>query len=167
MVPAVSPGEAFPLGATFDGLGTNFSVFSQVAESVELCLFDEDGRETRYQLPEVDAYCWHGYFEGVEPGCRYGYRVHGPYEPDAGLRCNPAKLLLDPYAKAVDGEVVWGQAAYAYDRRADDLRIDTGATRRRRCPRPSWSTPPSTGAPTGRRGPAGPTPSSTRPTSRV
>jgi glycogen operon protein len=124
MVPAVSPGEAFPLGATFDGLGTNFSVFSQAAESVELCVFDGDGHETRYPLPEVDAYCWHGNFEGVEPGCRYGYRVHGPYKPEAGLRCNPAKLLLDPYAKAVDGEVVWGQPPYAYDRRADDLCID-------------------------------------------
>ncbi len=125
MVPAISPGEAFPLGATFDGLGTNFSVFSQAAESVELCLFDGDEPETRYPLPEVDAYCWHGHFEGVEPGYRYGYRVHGPYQPEAGLRCNPAKLLLDPYAKAVDGEVVWGQPPYAYDRRADDLRIDT------------------------------------------
>jgi glycogen operon protein len=123
MVPTVSPGEAFPLGATFDGLGTNFSVFSQAADAVELCLFDE-GRETRYPLPEVDAYCWHGNFEGVEPGCRYGYRVHGPYKPEAGLRCNPAKLLLDPYAKAVEGQVVWGQAPYAYDRRADDLVID-------------------------------------------
>ena len=125
MVPAISPGEAFPLGATFDGLGTNFSVFSQAAESVELCVFDGAGRETRYPLPEVDAYCWHGNFEGVEPGDRYGYRVYGPYQPEAGLRCNPAKLLLDPYAKAVDGEVVWGQPPYAYDLRADDLRIDT------------------------------------------
>src|ERR1700722_6076185 len=124
MVDAVSPGVSFPLGATFDGLGTNFSVFSQAAEAVELCLFD-NGAETRYQLPEVDAYCWHGRVEGVEPGCRYGYRVHGPYAPESGLRCNPAKLLLDPYAKAVDGEVVWGQPPYAYDRRADDLCIDT------------------------------------------
>ncbi len=125
MIPAVSPGEPFPLGATFDGLGTNFSVFSQAAEAVELCLFDGDGREWRYPLPEVDAYCWHGHFEGVEPGRRYGYRVHGPYEPEKGVRCNPAKLLLDPYAKAVDGEIVWGQPPYAYDLQADDLRIDT------------------------------------------
>jgi isoamylase len=75
-----SPGEPFPLGATFDGLGTNFSLFSQVAEAVELCLFDDEG-ETRYELPEMDAYCWHGYLEEVEPGTRYGYRVHGPYHP--------------------------------------------------------------------------------------
>jgi glycogen operon protein len=122
---AVSPGDAYPLGATFDGLGTNFSLFSNAAEAVELCLFDEDGSETRYPLPEVDAYCWHGHFEEVEPGQRYGYRVHGPYKPEAGLRCNPAKLLLDPYAKAVDGEVTWGQSVYAYDRQADDLRMDT------------------------------------------
>jgi glycogen operon protein len=124
MAHAVSPGEPFPLGATFDGLGTNFGLFSQAAEAVELCLFD-NGSETRYQLPEVDAYCWHGYLEGVEPGCRYGYRVHGPYQPEAGLRCNPAKLLLDPYAKAVDGEVIWGQPPYAYVLKADDLKIDT------------------------------------------
>ncbi len=121
---SVSPGEAYPLGATFDGLGTNFSVFSQAAEAVELCLFD-GGDETRHELTEVDAYCWHGYIEAVEPGCRYGYRVHGPYQPDAGLRFNPAKLLLDPYAKAVDGEVVWGQPPYPYQLGADDLRIDT------------------------------------------
>src|SRR5579862_1195093 len=119
------PGEPFPLGATFDGLGTNFSLFSQVAEAVELCLFDDEGVETRYELPEVDAYCWHGYLEAVEPGCRYGYRVHGPYQPEAGLRFNPAKLLLDPYAKAVDGEVLWGQPPYPYQLGADDLRIDT------------------------------------------
>jgi isoamylase len=121
---AVSPGDAYPLGATFDGLGTNFSVFSNAAEAVELCFFDDDGTETRYPLPEVDAYCWHGHFEEVEPGQRYGYRVHGPYKPEAGLRCNPAKLLLDPYAKAVDGEVRWGQSVYSYDRKADDLHMD-------------------------------------------
>jgi isoamylase len=124
MVLAASPGSPFPLGATFDGLGTNFSLFSQAAEAVELCLFD-NGVETRHQLSEVDAYCWHGYLEGVEPGTRYGYRVHGPYAPEAGWRFNPAKLLLDPYAKAVDGEVRWGQAPFAFDREADDLTIDT------------------------------------------
>ena len=97
---------------------------------MELCLFDEDGNETRYQLPEVDAYCWHGHFEGVEPGCRYGYRVHGPYEPEAGLRCNPAKLLLDPYAKAVDGEVMWGQPPTPTTARPTTC-TSTPATRRR------------------------------------
>ena len=120
----VSPGDSFPMGATYDGLGTNFSVFSQVAEAVELCLFDADGTETRYGLPEVDAFTWHGYLEDIEPGQRYGYRVHGPYDPANGIRCNPAKLLIDPYAKAIEGEVAWGQAPYGYDLRADDLTID-------------------------------------------
>jgi glycogen operon protein len=112
------------MGATYDGLGTNFSVFSQAAEAVELCLFDAGGRETRYPLPEVDAYTWHGYIEEIEPGQLYGYRVHGPYDPGRGLRCNPAKLLIDPYAKAVQGEVQWGQSPYGYDLDFDDLTID-------------------------------------------
>ena len=112
------------MGATFDGLGTNFSIFSQAAEAVELCLFDPDGTETRYELTEVDAYTWHGRLEHIEPGQLYGYRVHGPYDPAAGLRCNPAKLLIDPYAKAVAGEVRWGQAPYGFDLGADDLTID-------------------------------------------
>ena len=118
------PGDAYPLGATYDGLGTNFSVFSQAAEAVELCLFDEDGQESRYELREVDAYLWHGYLEEVEPGQRYGFRVHGPYDPAQGLRCNPAKLLLDPYAKAIDGRVKWGQGPYGYDLAADDTVIN-------------------------------------------
>jgi isoamylase len=108
------PGRAFPLGATYDGRGTNFSVFSEVAESVELCLFDASGNETRIPLPEVDAYCWHGYVPGIAPGQRYGFRVHGPYAPDDGHRCNPAKLLLDPYAKAVDGPVTWNEALFGH-----------------------------------------------------
>ena len=107
----VSPGEPFPLGATFDGLGTNFSVFSQAAEAVELCLFDDDG--TRDPLPAARGrrLLLARLPRGGRARQRYGYRVHGPYKPEAGLRCNPAKLLLDPYAKAVDGEVSWGQAA--------------------------------------------------------
>jgi isoamylase len=121
----MSAGEPFPLGATYDGTGTNFSVFSGVAEAVELCLFDDDGTETRYELSEVDAYCWHAWLEGVQPGCRYGYRVHGPYRPEEGLRCNPAKLLIDPYAKALDGEVHWGQDPYSYPLGGDDLSLDT------------------------------------------
>ena len=124
MLRAISPGDPFPLGATFDGIGTNFSVFSAVAGSVELCIFEDDGHEVRYTLPELDAYCWHGYLEGVEPGRRYGFRVHGPYQPEAGLRCNPSKLLLDPYAKAVDGEVAWGQAVFPYQLGTDDLTPD-------------------------------------------
>ncbi|MEV6006089.1 glycogen debranching protein GlgX [Streptomyces sp. NPDC051976] len=98
-------GRAYPLGAEYDGAGTNFALFSDVAENVELCLIDDDGRERRVALPEVDGSVWHGYLPGVGPGQRYGYRVHGPFAPAEGLRCNPAKLLLDPYAKAVDGQI--------------------------------------------------------------
>ena len=97
------PGAPYPLGATYDGGGTNFALFSEVAERVELCLFDDAGAERRVELPERDGLIWHGYLPRVGPGQRYGYRVHGPYDPAAGLRCNPAKLLLDPYAKAIDG----------------------------------------------------------------
>ena len=116
------PGTPFPLGATYDGVGTNFSVFSEVAEAVEVCLFDGD--EQRVELPEMTGYCWHGYLPGVGPGQRYGFRVHGPYDARAGLRCNPAKLLLDPYAKAVDGEVRWDPALYPYPLGGDDLARD-------------------------------------------
>ena len=108
------PGRPYPLGATYDGAGTNFSLFSEVAERVDLCLFDDAGGEVRVPLEEVDAYCWHGYLPSVAPGQRYGYRVHGPWNPQGGLRCNPAKLLLDPYAKAIDGEVDWDQACFGY-----------------------------------------------------
>jgi len=108
------PGEPFPLGATWDGEGTNFSVFSEVATAIDLCLFDEDGREERVRLPEVTAFCWHGYLTGVGPGQRYGFRVEGPWAPAEGHRCNPAKLLLDPYARAVSGTIQWGPAALPY-----------------------------------------------------
>jgi glycogen operon protein len=110
----VWPGQPYPLGATYDGSGTNFSVFSGVAERVELCLFDEAGNETRCDLPEATALCWHGYLPNVVPGQRYGYRVHGPHDPREGHRCNPAKLLLDPYAKAVEGEVRWDEAVFGH-----------------------------------------------------
>jgi glycogen operon protein len=114
MARAVWPGQPYPLGAAYDGVGTNFAVFSEVAERVELCLFDEGGAETRVDLPEVTAFCWHGYLPDVGPGQRYGYRVHGPWAPDEGHRCNPAKLLLDPYARAIDGEVRWAEAVFPY-----------------------------------------------------
>jgi glycogen operon protein len=110
----VWPGEPYPLGATHDGVGTNFSLFSEVADRVELCLFDENGLENRIDLTEVTGYCWHGYLPGIGPGQRYGYRVHGPYEPEKGLRCNPAKLLIDPYARAIDGQVRWHDAVFPY-----------------------------------------------------
>jgi len=108
----VLPGQPYPLGATYDGAGTNFSLFSEVATRVELCLFGEDGGETRVDLPDVTALCWHGYLPAVGPGQRYGFRVHGPHRPERGHRCNPAKLLLDPYAKAVEGGARWHEALF-------------------------------------------------------
>ena len=110
----VWPGNAYPLGAIWDGSGTNFAIFSEVAELVELCLFDDEGAETKIQLSEVDGFVWHCYLPDVGPGQRYAFRVHGPYEPRRGHRCNPAKLLLDPYGKAVDGRVTWSPALYSY-----------------------------------------------------
>ncbi len=124
------PGTAYPLGATFDGSGTNFALFSEVAERVELCLFDPDPDqpgafvETRLELTEVDAYVWHCYIPTVQPGQRYGYRVHGPWAPTKGLRCNPNKLLLDPYAKATAGEIEWDQSLFGYDFGDEDSRND-------------------------------------------
>ncbi len=109
------PGKPYPLGATYDGTGVNFAIFSEVAEHVELCLIGEGGKEVRLDLPEVDGFVWHGFIPGIQPGQRYGFRVHGPYDPEHGPRCNPAKLLLDPYAKAVDGEMKGDQALFAYD----------------------------------------------------
>ena len=118
------PGSAYPLGATFDGSGTNFALFSEVADRVELCLFDEDGTETRVEVTEVDAYVWHCYLPSVQPGQRYGYRVHGPHDPSQGLRCNPNKLLLDPYAKATSGEIEWNQSLFGYNFGDPDSRND-------------------------------------------
>jgi glycogen operon protein len=120
----VWPGSAYPLGATFDGSGTNFALYSGVAEAVELCLFDEDGTETRVPMVDVDAFVWHCYLPGVQPGTRYGYRVHGPWDPANGLRCNPNKLLLDPYAKSTWGAYDWDQAVFGYDFGSPDSRND-------------------------------------------
>jgi isoamylase len=106
----VWPGTPFPLGATWDGRGTNFSLFSQNAERVELCLFDGDGHETRIELGERTAFNWHCHLPGVGPGQLYGYRVHGAYDPNRGKRFNPYKLLIDPYAKAIEGPVLWERA---------------------------------------------------------
>ena len=106
----VWPGRPFPLGPDWDGGGTNFSLFSENAERVELCLFDGGGGEERIELRERTAFNWHCYLPGVGPGQRYGYRVYGPYDPASGNRFNPAKLLIDPYAKAIDGAVDWGAA---------------------------------------------------------
>ena len=123
------PGTAYPLGATFDGAGTKFGLFSGVASRVELCLFDTAGRETRVDLTEVDAHVWHGYLPRIGPGQRYGYRVHGPYDPANGHRCNPNKLLLDPYSKAIDGRIDWDESVFSYRFGAPDTRNDTDSAR--------------------------------------
>jgi isoamylase len=124
------PGVSYPLGASYDGVGTNFALYSAMAEQVELCLFDDrdgagESAEERVSLHEVDGFIWHGYLHGIGPGQRYGYRVHGPYDPPAGHRCNPAKLLLDPYAKAIEGSVRWDQAVFGYRFGAADEADDT------------------------------------------
>ncbi|HZL01901.1 MAG TPA: glycogen debranching protein GlgX [Cellulomonas sp.] len=118
------PGRPYPFGATYDGTGTNFAVYSGVAERVELCLIAADGTEERVDLPEVDAFVWHGYVPALQPGQRYGYRVHGPYEPAQGHRCNPAKLLLDPYAKAIDGQIDGDPSLFSYQFGAPGTRND-------------------------------------------
>jgi isoamylase len=118
------PGTPYPLGATYDGSGTNFALFSEVAEKVELSLFGAEGGETRVVLPEMDGFVWHAFLPGVEPGQHYGYRVTGPYEPKRGHRCNPNKLLLDPYSKAIDGRFEWDQALFGYNFGDPDSRND-------------------------------------------
>ncbi|MDO5098860.1 MAG: glycogen debranching protein GlgX [Corynebacterium sp.] len=109
------PGDAYPLGSKYDGAGTNFAIFSDVAEKVELCLIDEAGTEERINLEEVDAHTWHCYLPGVQPGQRYGYRIHGPYDPANGKRCDSNKLLVDPYARAFDGEFDGHPSLFSYD----------------------------------------------------
>src|SRR3954462_6629210 len=108
------PGRTYPLGAHYDGHGTNFALFSELATRVELCLFDDNGTESHVDLPEMTGFVWHGYARGLGPGQRYGFRVHGPYEPGAGLRCHPSKLLLHPSATAVEGEVDWDESLFTY-----------------------------------------------------
>ncbi|WP_419228669.1 glycogen debranching protein GlgX [Gordonia sp. CPCC 205515] len=110
----VWPGTPFPLGATYDGVGTNFSLFSEVATAVDLCLVDGSGVERRIRLEEVDGYCWHCYLPNIGPGQFYGFRVHGPYDPASGLRCDPSKLLLDPYGKAFHGEFDGDASLFSY-----------------------------------------------------
>ena len=112
------PGRPYPLGATYDGTGVNFAIFSEIADKVELCLVDDAGAETRHELVEVDGYVWHGYLPGIHPGQRYGFRVHGPYDPAHGHRSNPAKFLLSPYAKAIEGQIDGDESLFSY--RFDD-----------------------------------------------
>ncbi len=112
--PRMWPGDLGPLGAVYDGIGTSVAVFSEVAEAVEMCLFDDDGNETRGELPENTGDVWHGYLPDLGAGTRYGFRVHGPWDPAQGLRCNPAKLLLDPYARAIQGGMRWDEAVFSH-----------------------------------------------------
>ncbi len=120
------PGRPYPLGASYDGTGTNFALFSSVATRVELCLISDDGTENRINVTEVDAHVWHVYLPAIGPGTRYGYRVHGPYEPESGHRCNPAKLLLDPYAKAIDGVIDGDPSLFSYQPgRPDETALNT------------------------------------------
>jgi isoamylase len=125
----ILPGRSYPLGATWDGSGVNFALYSEAAERVELCFFaTTDDREPEIvEIREVTAFVWHAYLPGIPPGQLYGYRVHGPYEPDAGVRCNPAKLLVDPYAIALCGAVDWSAAIFPYEigNEAEDRAIDT------------------------------------------
>ncbi len=111
------PGKPYPLGATWDGNGVNFALFAENATSVELCLFDgpdADAESQRILLDEQTDRTWHVYIPGLQPGQRYGYRVYGPYEPESGHRFNPQKLLVDPYAKAIDGRIEWDDSVYGY-----------------------------------------------------
>ena len=127
------PGRPFPLGATWDGNGTNFSLFSEHAERVELCLFDEADRETRVDLRERTALNWHGFLPDVRPGQRYAYRVHGPWDPAKGHRFNPSKLLIDPYAKAIEGPIAYDAAnVLPYEPDGEDADLVRDDDRRRR-----------------------------------
>ncbi|MFT8358378.1 glycogen debranching protein GlgX [Bifidobacterium aquikefiri] len=110
----IRPGSMYPLGASYDGAGVNFALFSQLAEKIELCLFDDDDNETRIEMSEQNSFVWHNYGPGIQPGQRYGNRVYGPYEPEHGLRCNPHKLLLDPYAKAIEGNSDGDESLYSF-----------------------------------------------------
>ncbi|SDE02675.1 glycogen debranching protein GlgX [Limimaricola pyoseonensis] len=124
----ISAGRPYPLGASFDGEGVNFAVFSQHATRMQLCLFERYGRETaRIDLPERDGHVWHGYIPGLAPGQHYGFRAHGPYRPEEGHRFNPNKLLLDPYARQITGHPIWHDALHGYDTRSrlQDLSYDT------------------------------------------
>src|SRR5581483_2285643 len=129
-LPALEGGRPYPLGAVWDGLGVNFAVFSAHAEKVELCLFDSSGRRetARLALPEWTDEVWHGYLPNADPGLVYGFRAYGPYQPEQGHRFNPAKLLLDPYAKSLLGNLRWTDAVFGY--RINSPRADLSMDRR-------------------------------------
>ncbi len=118
----ITSGSAHQLGANYDGQGVNFALFSAHAERVELCLYDPSGKQeiARLELPEFTHEIWHGYVPGLQPGALYGYRVYGPYDPENGHRFNPNKLLVDPYARELAGDIAWNEAHFAYDLYHDD-----------------------------------------------
>src|ERR1700722_560948 len=123
----ILPGRPYPLGATFDGAGGNFAVFSEHATKVELCLFksEEDTQQSDcVALPEHTDMIWHGYLPAIEPGQLYGYRMHGPYDPEHGHRFNPSKVVLDPYAKAIGRMPKWDDSLFGYKVGSDDLSFD-------------------------------------------
>ena len=127
------PGRPHPLGVHYDGMGANVAVYAGQADAVELCLFDDEGSETRLELPEMHGHVWHGYLPFVEPGQQYGFRVHGPFDRAKGLLYNPNKLLLDPYARAISGRVVDDDTA-AGVRSGPPRDPERTRQRRRRCP---------------------------------
>jgi isoamylase len=131
----IVPGQPYPLGASWDGRGVNFALYSEHATQVDLCLFDERDEEVRLRLYERSAFVWHGYMEGVKPGQRYGYRVDGPYDPSRGLRYNSKTLLLDPYAKALDGQEKWEKGAFAYELGQPDPDLKPNPNESRAAPR--------------------------------
>ena len=124
----ILPGRPYPQGATWDGAGTNFAIYSEAAQKVECCLFQDvaSAQAEQIELKERTNYVWHCYLPGIQPGQLYGYRVHGPYEPANGNRFNPAKLLVDPYAKATAGKVEWSAPVFPYQlgHPDEDLAID-------------------------------------------
>src|SRR6266550_4705346 len=130
----LAPGSPFPLGASWDGLGTNFAVFSAHAERIDLCLFDPSGKRqiAAFTLPECTDEVWHGYLPNAQTGLLYGYRAYGPYEPQRGYRFNSNKLLLDPYARRIAGELKWSDALFGY--RVDSPRADLTIDRRDSAP---------------------------------
>ena len=143
------PGNPYPLGATWDERGVNFSIFSEHATAVDLCLVDEAGTETRIPLKRRTGFVWHCYLADIEPGQRYAYRVHGPYEPERGLRFNPNVRLIDPYAKALSGLHDWKAGSFAYDASKDERGSWPSVKRTRRARHCRWSsTRDSTGAET-------------------
>jgi glycogen operon protein len=158
-VAPIWPGTNHDLGSTWTEESTNFAVWAPEATAVYLCLVGDDGTETKYRLTERSLGIWHGALPGIEPGQRYGYRVAGPWAPEQGLRFNPQKLLLDPYARAISGELVQDPAIFGYTIGAPETRDTLDSADK--CRSASWSTTGSTGTTTGRSGAAGGTASST------